>query len=238
MNEFTHINLNSFYGIVKALSECKTVDRMTKVNDKWIRGMGRPEDRGYYDMAGDENGRIFYPDYFTLTAKHFQKPIQEQIKTDIATQIPYEARQILRVMRGLIDEVVRNHEITCAEEQEHVLYHHLNNTPYVSSWVSLYNELTGLGEYDTMGLADLDDQYPETSALAGTWFDPDDDKYLVPLTPKFFMGENPLESELKYAQYTWSHHLPGARSILIWYITGGMGDYVYKSMPIWFTANR
>lgn len=238
MNEYTHINLNSFYGIVKALAACKAVDRMTKVNDKWIRGMGRSEDNGFFDMAGDDNGRIFYPDYFTLTTRHFQKPIQEQIKTDIGTQIPNEARRILRVMRRLIDEVVRDHEITCAEEQEHALYHHLNNTPYDGDWVLLYNELTTLGEYDTMELADLDDLYPESSALAGKWFDPDEDKYLVPLTPKLFMGNNPLEDELKYAQYTWSHHLPGARSILIWYITGSMGDYVYKSMPIWFTANR
>lgn len=237
MNEFTHINLNSFYGIVKALAECKAVDRMTKVNDKWVRGMGRSEDNGFFDMAGDDNGRIFYPDYVTLTGKHFQKPIQEQIKTDITTQIPNEARRILRVMRDLINDMMCT-DVTCAEDQEHALYYHLNNTPYDGDWILLYNELTRDGEYDTMELADLDDLYPETSALAGTWFDPDEDKYLVPLTPKHYMGENPLEGELMYGQYTWSHHLPGARSILIWYITGDMGDFVYKSMPIWFTANR
>lgn len=237
-NNYTHTNINSFYGIVRALANCKTVDRLTKVNDKWIRGRGRVEHNGHYDMAGDETGMVFYPDYLVLVAKHMELPIEEQIRCDVSTQLPCEAREILRFMRYRIDELIRGHLTTTAEEQEQKVRAHLATGPFAGDWLRLYDLITELGECDNMDIDTQEELYPETSSLEGRWFDDEAEPLLVPLTPMHYIGNNEYDGKLKYGQYGWTLHLPGTRSMLMWYMEGEFGDYIYKSMPLWFTANR
>jgi hypothetical protein len=145
-------NLNSFYGVVKALAQCSAHDDdelqfwhkrfCAKTNEYvWKVGMDSSSD-GVFTMVGEKEDKIFFPDYCVLAGKWFERTditLERKLSHQPTQWLSMEAGYIYDFMDVLLDGVIRGK--LGAEDTETILKDFLGNPSKVAGyeWVSSFN---------------------------------------------------------------------------------------------------